>query len=288
MIWLLGKSGMLGNHLCIELAYSGLEHVSTGREYDITKLDEIREFADDKKFNWIINCTGYTDVDKAESEPQKCFDINSIGAENLAKLAKEIDAKLIHFSSNYIFTGDSQIPYKETDLPSPISTYGSSKLEAELAVKDITDRHFIIRSSWMYGLSGSNFVINMIKMFTEKEELKIISDSIGSPTFAKNLAENIAHLISDGSEKYGTYHYSDQGETSWYKFAEKIAELAIEYKIIDKIPKIIPVLSKEFRTKAKRPEYAVLNTYKIRKELNFPIKPWEVNLRRFFQITTGE
>ena len=282
-IWLVGAAGMLGRQLAAEFAGRGFSFFASDREVDIRQPRAIQEFVRDKKIDWIVNCAAYTAVDLAEDEPEQALALNADGVENLARLAGELKAALVHFSTDYVFAGDRAEPYREDDAPRPLSRYGWSKWQGELRLAAALDTYFLIRISWLYGLHGPNFVNSMLKTFREKESARVVDDQFGSPTYAAMLAANIAGLIASGCERYGVYHYCDGGVISWFDFAARIMDLALEHGLIEnKIPlRAIP--TSEFPTRAVRPARAVLDSRKVVHDLGFRVHDWQENLEKFFQ-----
>lgn len=284
VIWLIGNKGMLGKQIEKELVENKFSFIISDKEVDIVNLENLKGFIKNKKINWIINCAAYTAVDKAEDDSDQAFMINSNGVENIAKIAYVLDAKMIHFSTDYVYSGNSNVPYKEDDKTNPQSIYGKSKLEGENHLINKMKKFFIFRISWLYGIYGPNFVRTMIRLFGEKDNVKVVCDQIGAPTYTGQLAKNIIHLIQNNSDKYGIYHYSDEGEISWYDLAIKIKEMLHKKNFVFKNSdlKIQSVSTNEYPTKAKRPGNSLLDKTKIRKILNFKIKNWEENLYQFF------
>lgn len=287
MIWLIGNKGMLGRHIALELEKRQISFVGSDVEVDITNPDALKTFADERAdLDWIINCSAYTAVDKAESEPEKAAAINADGVGNIAAIAKLLDAKLIHFSTDYVFDGDKLAPYDENDAPNPVSIYGRTKLAGEERLINCWNRHFIIRVSWLYGPFGGNFVATMSRLMREKETLNVVDDQMGSPTYTGKLAVNIATLIESGSEAYGVYHYSDAGDISWHQFAERIRDDEAERGANLAIKEIHPIPSEQYPTPAARPKNSRLNKTKIQNELKFDVVDWRVNLNDYFEALT--
>jgi dTDP-4-dehydrorhamnose reductase len=237
-IWLVGAGGMLGRQLALEFGNSGLSYFASDQEVDICRRQCLQDFARGKKIGWVVNCAAYTAVDRAEAEPERALAVNAVGVENLSRLAAELGARLIHFSSDYVFAGDRKEPYQENAQPRPLSRYGWSKWQGEIKLAANLDTFFLIRTSWLYGVYGPNFVHTMLKIFREKETARVVNDQFGSPTYAAALAENVAGLIGSDSDRYGVYHYCDNGAISWFDFAQRIMDLALEFGMI---PKSIPL-----------------------------------------------
>ena len=284
MIWLIGSQGMLGCEIAELLALSDIEFIGTDMEVDITDLRQLTDFAVSiKPVDWIINCSAYTAVDKAESEPEKAYAINAEGVGNIAKIASTLGCRLVHFSTDYVFDGTKENPYNEADRPNPHSVYGKSKLAGERLLQEYHDRYFIFRISWLYGVFGPNFVKTMLRLFAERDELKVINDQFGSPTYAATLAKNTVRFLKSGSDDYGVYLYADKGFISWYDFAVKIRELATEYGLPGKEIKIIPTPTTEYPLPAPRPRNSRFDTSAICQMLKFETIDWASNLASFIR-----
>jgi dTDP-4-dehydrorhamnose reductase len=282
-IWLLGDQGMLGRQMALELQKKGLAFSASDREVDIGDFQSLKTFSRGKNISWIINCAAYTAVDLAEIESAAAFRINAAGVENLAKLAAGLGARLVHFSTDYVFDGRKRQPYGENDQPQPLSQYGLSKWQGEKLLTGSWRSIFIFRVSWLYGVFGNNFVNTMLKFFREKDEVRIVNDQFGSPTYAQALAGNVVRLISTNCERYGLYHYCDKGAISWYDFAAQIMARALEYNLLEKKIPLLAISTADFPTRAARPAYAVLDSSKAVRELDFRVHDWRSNLDDFFQ-----
>jgi dTDP-4-dehydrorhamnose reductase len=281
MIWLVGSKGMLGTEISKALSISNIKHCGTDIELDITNYKSLEQFTNSINLDWIINCAAYTTVDQAEQEEDRAKVINVTGVNNLALISKKRNSKLIHFSTDYVFDGSSSIPYSESDIPNPQTIYGQTKLAGEQVIYKRIDEYFIFRISWLYGAYGSNFVNIILKLLKDKDELKIINDQFGSPTYTKILAKNIVSLVQTDSDQFGIYHYSDEGKISWFDFANQIKKLALKHKIIDKNTPVFPISSDEYVFKTKRPTYSLLDKTKAKKKLNFQINNWIENLEDY-------
>jgi dTDP-4-dehydrorhamnose reductase len=281
MIWLIGEKGMLGQQLAEEFKANSIDYIGTDLDVDITDEKALTAFADGKSIDWIINCSAYTAVDKAESEEAKAMLINGTGVGNIAKAAQLLDAKLIHFSTDYVFDGTKDGIYTEADTVNPQSAYGRTKLEGEKQLRAIWDKSFIIRISWLYGIHGPNFVKTMLRLFSEKPELGVIHDQIGSPTYAKTLAENIRQLVQTDNCSYGIYLYADNGYISWYDFTVKIKELALSHDLLSKDLTINPISTEQYPLPAPRPANSRFCKDKIKNNLGFTVKNWDDNLADF-------
>lgn len=281
MIWLIGNKGMLGSEVEKQLILKKLDYTATDMDCDITSLSALNSFVDNKKIEWIINCSAYTAVDAAEENRELAFKINADGTENIAKVSKTIGAKLIHISTDYVYNGEKRDPYIETDTLDPQSVYGSSKALGEQKIIETINRFFIIRTAWLYGKNGNNFVKTMLGLFKEKDSIKVVNDQFGSPTYAPDLAEAVIYFITRKSENYGIFHYSNEGGISWFDFAVEIFNTGKLMGIVKTPCKIEAVSSDKFPTKAKRPLNSTLSKDKIRKELNISIPFWKDSLKNY-------
>lgn len=282
MIWLIGKNGMLGKQVAQELKNNDIDFVGTDVETDITDIDQLISFARDKDIKWIINASGYTAVDKAEAEELIAQKVNSVGVGNIAQVADLLGAKVIHFSTDYVFEGNGTTPYKETDLPHPVSAYGRTKLNGEIELVKNTTKYFIFRISWLYGIYGANFVKTMIRLFNEKPELGIINDQVGAPTYTGTLAKNLINLVKSDSNEFGIYHYSDEGNISWYDFAVEIRDQGAKKGLCPDSVKLNPITTDQYPTPATRPAYSVFDKAKVQ-GLGFELIGWKDNLNTYFE-----
>jgi dTDP-4-dehydrorhamnose reductase len=265
-----GAKGQLGTDVLLMLEDKGFEVFGYSRqELDITNIERVNEIILSIKPDAIIHTAAYTKVDQAESEPDQAFLINAIGTRNVAVAAEKIDAKLVYVSTDYVFDGTATKPIGEFEPTNPINVYGDSKLAGEQMIRDFHSRFFIVRTSWVYGAHGNNFVKTMLKLGKKKKELSVIDDQIGSPTYTVDLAEQIIELIK--TEKYGIYHISNKGQCSWYEFAEEI----FKNRSI-KIP-LERISTSQLKQKAKRPSFSVLKN-------NWKESPhWKESLKNFLE-----
>jgi len=270
-----GANGQLGKCLQeLSAVCRNMKFVFVGSEnLDITDKKETLAFFDKSNYEYCVNCAGYTAVDKAEQDSEKAFLVNVIGVENLALACLENNTTLIHISTDFVFDGISSIPYKEEDGTKPLSVYGRTKLDGEKVIQEILKEFFVLRTSWLYSEYGNNFMKTMLRLGNERSELGIISDQIGSPTYAKDLARAIIRIIELGSNEYGVYHYSSEGVASWYDFAKTIFELSNTEVIVNSIPTL------SYPTPAKRPHYSVLDKSKFKKKLGIEIPYWRDSLK---------
>jgi dTDP-4-dehydrorhamnose reductase len=266
-----GGNGQLGQSLqYVSNKYPEISfHFYSSIELNIVDLEEIKNKFQLLQPDFCVNAAAYTAVDKAETETEPAHLINVVGAKNLAQVCKDFDTTLIHVSTDFVFDGNKQTPYLESDLTHPENVYGKTKREGEIEISNVLKKHFIIRTSWLYSQFGNNFMKTMLRLANEKEFLNIVNDQIGTPTNAVDLAEAIIKIILSQSNNYGIYHYSNEGKTSWYEFAKKI------FEINSVSIKVNPIPTENFPTPAKRPKYSVLDKSKIKKEFKIDIKNWE-------------
>jgi len=281
VIWVIGSRGMLGSELTERLEKEGRPYIGTDIDVDIRDRQALRDFADGKGIQWIVNCSAYTAVDKAEDEEDKAFAINAQGAGNVALAAAGNGATLIHISTDYVFRGDATIPYVETDAVDPAGAYGRTKAEGERLVQAACPRHFILRTAWLYGRYGQNFVYTMLKLMSERDTLRVVQDQCGSPTWARDLAEAIIRIIAQGSESFGIYHYSGEGQTNWYEFAKEIHRLGRELGILKRDCILEAIKASEYPAKAHRPAWSVLSKEKIKTLLGVNVPDWRTSLETF-------
>jgi dTDP-4-dehydrorhamnose reductase len=243
------------------------------QELDITNLEATREYIGNIKPDVVVNCAAYTNVDACETNEDIAFKVNAIGPRNIAIVCEELGAKLIHISTDYVFSGTGSKALKEYDLTGPASVYGKTKLAGEEFVKQFSSKYFIVRTAWLYGYNGNNFVYTMMKLGKEKDFIDVVNDQRGNPTNAEDLAYHILKLI--GTEEYGTYHCTGSGECTWYDFAKKIIELSgIECDIR-------PCTSEQFVRPAKRPEFSSLDNMMLRCTVGDEMRDWEVAIKEF-------
>lgn len=275
-IFIPGGKGMLGCAINEFFLKNKLEFkIADLPEFDVRDENLMRNEIIKYKPTHILNLSAYTKVDKAEEEREKAFLVNEKGVENLCKIARKLKIKLIHISTDYVFNGEKYGEWVEEDEPSPINTYGLSKLKGEEAVKKLDD-FLIIRTSWLFGKGGQNFVKTIALKLKKKEDLKIVMDQKGCPTYTKVLADAILFLIKKNAK--GIYHFCQPPPTTWYDFALKIKEIL---KVED--VNIFPISSNEYKTPARRPENSVLSTKKFLKDYNYKIPSWEKSLKDYLE-----
>ncbi|MGN6165122.1 MAG: dTDP-4-dehydrorhamnose reductase [Flavisolibacter sp.] len=270
-----GSNGQLGSELRdLTIHYPEVDFVFLNRNElsiaDRAALETVFEF---HRPNYFINCAAYTAVDKAEEEKELAFEINGTAVGSIAALCSQNNCRLIHISTDYVFNGLANKPLKESDEVNPVNAYGESKLSGEqLALKNNPDS-IIIRTSWVYSSYGKNFVKTMMRLMNEKESIGVVSDQIGSPTYAADLAEAILKIIGSGKWVPGIYNYSNEGVISWFDFAVEIK------KLINASCTVNPITTAQFPTSAKRPAYSVLDKTKIRSTFNIELKDWKESLK---------
>lgn len=272
---------MLGSEVERVLKNLKLTCIGTDKEVDIRNIDRLFDFAKNHKPDWIINCSAYTQVDKAEDEEELAFGINSDGVLNVTKVAKKYGAKLIHISTDYVFDGTKIGPYLESDATNPIGVYGKSKLCSEQNVINNHDKYFIIRTAWLYGFNGNNFVNTMLKLLKEKDEIKVVDDQYGSPTYAEDLARFVAKIVARDLRDYGVFNFTNEGETNWYQFACEINKQAQIKGLVKRDVRITPIKTTEYPRKAMRPANSYLSKEKVKKVFNYSIRDWREALGDF-------
>ncbi len=267
-----GSNGQLGNELQILAGeQSNLTFLFKDLDLNITDYEALEDFFATNKIDWVINCAAYTAVDKAEEEREKAWLINAEGPKNLSKISAKHNARFIHISTDYVFSGQTWLPYRENDQVSPTSFYGKSKLEGESLTLTENPDAVIIRTAWLYSQFGNNFVKTMRKYGAERGMLRVVFDQIGSPTWAADLAKAILQGI-EKNIRPGIYHFSNEGVCSWYDFAKAIIELS-------KIDcKVTPITTDKYPLPAPRPHYSVFNKEKISEELGLDIPHWRSSL----------
>lgn len=281
-----GKNGQLGSEIQqLKCNYPEYNFVFTDRnELDISDEKSVKSFFLKNEIDLIINCAAYTAVDKSEDEVELSYCTNVTGVKNLIEICENTNKKLIHISTDYVFDGTSNIPYKESDPVNPISVYGKTKREGEEIVLNSTVDALIIRTSWIYSSFGNNFVKTMLRIGKDKERLDVIYDQIGTPTYAKDLANACLSLVSKTNQwqkDQKIYHFSNEGITSWYDFATAIMEISE----IDCT--VMPIETFQYITKAVRPQYSVLNKRKIKDDFKIEIRHWRSALNEMLKELTA-
>jgi len=284
VILVTGASGQLGSEIKLSSKnYFGYEFIFTDADtLDITDGRKVRQFISANFCDWIVNCAAYNYVDKAETEYEKAIQINSYAVKNLADSIKGTDSRLIHFSTDYVFDGMSNVPYNEKSKTNPLSAYGKSKLEGERSALQHS-ASMVIRTSWLYSEFGNNFVKSIINKGKVNDPLKVVFDQTGTPTYAGDLADAVLLIISkvirnEIAFNAGLYHYSNEGVCSWYDFATEIVqEAGLKCRVN-------PILSKEFPSTVKRPGYSVLDKSKIKENYGIEIPHWRTSLKKCMKL----
>lgn len=280
-ILITGINGQLGQELLQSL--SDYEAVGIGRErVDLTQPEAICQVVAAVKPDVVINSAAYTAVDKAESEAELAMQVNAIAPGILAEECQKLGIPLIHVSTDYVFDGTQGYPYQDTDKTNPLNVYGKSKLAGEEAIRNQCENHAIVRTAWVYGVGGSgNFVKTMLRLGSQREEIRVVADQIGSPTWTGDLANAIVGLLQQTPP--GTYHYTNSGVASWYDFAVAIFEEAKQLGWDLKVQRVVPITTPEYPTPAKRPAYSVLSCGKISAVLGAYPPHWRQGLRKMLQ-----
>ena len=309
MIWLIGCKGMLGSEVARQLDEKKLPWVGTGKEVDITDPQALFDFTnkietaayfpsdlkrEDRKIKWVINCAAYTNVDKAEEEAELAEKMNAFGPLNIARTARSIGAKLIHISTDYVFDGSGISPYTEDMTKSPLGVYGSTKAAGEDAIMKEMNTYYIIRTAWLYGPNGRNFVDTMINVMNSHESIRVVNDQKGSPTYTHDLAAVILRFMDkndnakaffgkNSAPAYGVYHYTGDGEITWFDFAKEIYRLGRKTGKITQECTINACTTEEYGAAAPRPAYSVLSKAKITKALKIKIPDWQNSLEKYMK-----
>jgi len=282
MIWIVGNKGMLGSELCDLLTANKQEFLASDRELNILDTEGLRQFSKDKNLHWIINCAAYTAVDKAEDEEELALRLNAEGPANLAQIARDCKARLIHISTDYVFSGTGSQPYTEDNPMQPLGAYGRTKAEGERRVLALAPDALIVRTAWLYGKHGPNFVYTMLRLMKERESLGVVVDQQGSPTWARDLARALLALIEQVSVPGGVYHCTNEGQTTWHEFAQAIQHYGLEFGLLENACIINGLRTDQYPTKAKRPQYSVLSKEKI-KSLGIAVPDWRESLQAFLR-----
>lgn len=276
-----GASGQLGYDVERELERRGIEHLGTSsRELDITDRAAVEHLMQSYRPDAVIHCAAYTKVDLAEDEPERCWAVNADGTRNMAAACREIGAKLLYISTDYVFPGTGE-QFRRTDDPvSPVNTYGRSKLAGELAVQSLLEKYFIVRISWVFGKNGNNFVKTMLRLAETKADLSVVCDQIGSPTYTADLAPLLCDMVQ--TERYGVYHATNEGTCAWSEFAEAIFELAGRQVVVHPIP------TSAYPTRAVRPLNSRMSKERLRDNGFQELPEWKNALARYLKEITGE
>jgi len=273
-VFVTGANGQLGYDVIKRLEEKKIEYLGTDRDtLDITNEDDVKRVIKDYSPDVIVHCAAYTAVDKAEDERELCHAVNVLGTRYIAEACKEVDAKMIYISTDYVFDGEGDRPFEVTDKPNPINYYGQTKYDGELEVQKLINKYFIVRISWVFGSNGNNFVKTMLRLGKERDEISVVADQVGSPTYTPDLSRLLVEMIK--TDKYGVYHATNEGYCSWYEFACEI------FKQAEMGVKVNPIKTEDYPTKAKRPKNSRLlkgeNEYRFASEF----ENWKTALNHF-------
>jgi dTDP-4-dehydrorhamnose reductase len=279
VILVTGANGQLGKELQVLAEFHDDYSFIFATKDDLPIQDDgqVKQFFSKHKPAWCVNCAAYTAVDKAESDKETAFAVNANGTGILAAASRDHKTRFIHISTDYVFDGQSPVPYKEDAPTNPISVYGASKQKGEQLCVDNNPDAIIIRTAWVYSGFGNNFVKTMLRLMSERPSINVVNDQVGSPTYAADLARCIVHIITTKQWKPGIFHYSNKGRINWYEFAVAIKELTHSDCIVNPIP------STQYPTPAKRPSFSLLDTHKILETYHCEIPDWKNGLERCLQ-----
>ena len=287
MVWLIGSKGMLASEIAAQLNQHNIQWIGSDKEVDITEKASVDVFIQQNfasgSLQWIINCAAYTAVDKAEDDHAVAQKLNADALINICTAAKKYGTQFIHFSTDYVFDGTSSIPYIETDTTNPQSVYGCTKLQGEQNIIELLPEHYIIRTAWLYGKSGNNFVSTMLHLMNEKDSLKVVNDQRGSPTYAVDLAKAVLRIMQVDNHRYGIYHYSNEGNITWYDFSCEIYRQGKRIGLIKRACSVVPCTSSEFPQKAHRPSFSLLNKQKIKETFSLSVPNWNESLSLYLK-----
>jgi dTDP-4-dehydrorhamnose reductase len=273
-----GAAGQLGQDVLLELERKGHQAIGTDRDQlDITNEGDVLAFISDVKPDVILHCAAYTNVDAAEEDEEAAYQVNGIGTKNLALAAKQIGAKILYISTDYVFNGTASEPYEVDQPTEPLGAYGRTKLAGEEFVQEILEKYFIVRTAWVFGAYGHNFVKTMLRLGKERGEVGVVHDQVGSPTYTVDLAKFMVELME--TEKFGIYHATNSGVCSWYEFAVEIFNQA------GLNVKVNPVTTEQFPRPAARPKYSVLSKNKIEQQGLTPLRDWKSALDAYLTET---
>lgn len=269
-----GYSGQLGYDVVLEGKKRGFEIIGVGhKELDITQEEQVKSYVHNVEPDAIIHCAAYTAVDNAEDDKETCLDVNVNGTKYLAAAAKSVDAKFIYISTDYVFEGTGTEPFTEEDAANPVGYYGLTKYEGEKAVQSLLDKYFIVRISWVFGINGNNFIKTMLRLAETRDELNVVGDQYGSPTYTFDLAKLLLDMVK--TEKYGVYHASNEGFTTWADFAKEI------FQVAGKKVKVNSITTEQYPTKAVRPKNSRMSKDKLEKNGFTRLPAWQDALTRY-------
>ncbi|MDR1830169.1 MAG: dTDP-4-dehydrorhamnose reductase [Candidatus Fibromonas sp.] len=281
-MWITGSRGMLGQDLCA-LAKHGFEVFESDKEIDITDEAAVSSYISANKPGIIINCAAYTAVDNAETETELNYKLNAVGPEILGKCSAKIGARIIHISTDYVLSGAAPKPLSEAAPIKPINAYGKAKAEGEAMLAKANPNHWIVRTAWLYGINGKNFVKSMLNLMRTKEQISVVSDQLGNPTWTCDLAAAILK-IAENPKLPGIYHFTGEGIASWHEFAVEIQKQALGKKLLEHAISILPIASSEWKSPAKRPLWSALDKTKIKESFDVHIPAWQDSLYKYLDF----
>jgi dTDP-4-dehydrorhamnose reductase len=281
-IWITGSKGMLGHDLRVQAGYD-FEVFESDREVDITDELAVSAFLSKNKPDFIINCAAYTAVDQAETETEFNYKLNALGPKVLGECSAKVNIGIMHISTDYVLSGSAPNPLKEEAPINPINAYGKAKAEGEVLLAKANPNHWIVRTAWLYGINGNNFVKAMLNFMRTKERISVVSDQFGNPTWTCDLAAAMLK-IARNPKNPGIYHFSNDGIASWHEFAEEIQKQALEKKLLEKAIPILPIASSEWKSLAKRPLWSALDKAKIRENFEVQASAWQNSLSKYLEL----
>jgi len=281
-IWITGSKGMLGKDLCA-MAKKNFELFESDKEVDITSEIAVWDFISKNKPDFIINCAAYTAVDNAETETELNHKLNAIGPEILGKCSAKAGTGIIHISTDYVLSGEPPKPLTEAAPIKPINAYGEAKAKGEANLAKANPNHWIVRTAWLYGINGKNFVKSMLNLMRTKEQISVVGDQLGNPTWTCDLAAAILK-IAENPKLPGIYHFTGEGIASWHEFAVEIQKQALAKKLLERAIPVLPIASSEWKSPAKRPLWSALDKTKIKENFNVHIPAWQDSLSKYLDI----
>ncbi|MCL1955736.1 MAG: dTDP-4-dehydrorhamnose reductase [Fibromonadales bacterium] len=282
--WITGKGGMLGQDLCA-IARRGFDIFESDQEVDITDETAVLDYINANKPDIIINCAAYTAVDNAETQTELNHRINALGPEVLGKCAAKAGIGVIHISTDYVLSGEPPAPLTESAPINPINAYGSAKAKGEALLAGANPQHWIVRTAWLFGIKGKNFVGSMLNLMRTKEQISVVSDQFGNPTWTGDLAAAILK-IAENPKNPGIYNFTNEGIASWHEFALEIQKQALEKKLLSKTIPILPISSSEWKSAAKRPLWSALDKTKIKENFGVQVPLWQNSLSKYLEFET--
>lgn len=281
-----GAAGQLGSDLVALLRSTQHEVIAaTRKEIDLTQPDRVAHYLRTHCADWVINCAAYTQVDKAEAEPLVAHKVNAVSVRSMAQTVRAYDGRMVHVSTDFVFDGTQAMPYSETDTPHPSSVYGQTKREGEQVFIDSQVAGFMLRTAWVYGVQGANFVKTIVRLLGERDQLRVVDDQLGSPSWSADIASAIMALVQRDAS--GVYHYTNEGVASWYDFAIEIQRLGVTLGLVAPGCEILPIPTTQYPTPAQRPANSVLSKIKVRAELDRPIPHWRDSLQKMMKELAG-